>query len=340
MGASASKVSKTRNGVYVTLDALGTLYKFREPVSTQYIKVARRCGLRASIEENDLDKAFRKSFKEVSAEFPNYGKDQLSSPRAWWKTVVNDAFRQVVDESRIPDQLGDKMYDHFTSRAAYELYPDVKPFLANMRRLKQTWSHPDDPPILIGVISNSDPRVKNVLQSLGIKVGADEFSKPEDTPFRSVWQTRYIPGMDSPWYNLYDSSNEIDFLVTSYRVGREKPHSDIFQYAQKCAEKVSPSRLEQQVEDQSVSLKNARHRLELFMQTERASQCEWIHIGDEYKKDYLGAKDAGFEAIHLVREGEGQEVVEGVTTVSDLGEAAAAIRILMAANMEEKRVNA
>lgn len=335
MGIAQSTIPNIRPGVVVTLDALGTLYKFREPISKQYIKVAQRCGLQASIEEDDLDKAFRKSFKDISTEYPNYGKDQLSSPRAWWKTVVNDAFRQVVDESKIPDHLGEEMYDHFTSSAAYELYPDVKPFFASMRELKQEWSKRDDPPIMVGAISNSDPRVRNVFQSLGLRVGIDRMLSPQDVKERtSRVAIDYHNVMKSPWHDVYNPLNDIDFLATSYQAGYEKPHSGIFAHAQSLAAQNFISKLEQQQEDHTPSLKNLKNKLALPMQLEPIQRSMYIHIGDEYKKDYLGAEDAGFEAMHLVREGEGQHVVDGTTVVSDLEEAAAAIRVLARANFE------
>lgn len=340
MGA---KPSKPFPGVVVTLDALSTLYTFREPVITQYIKVARRCGLKAPISEEDLGKAFRKSFKSLSTELPNYGKGLLRSPRAWWKTLVNDAFRQVVDEPEIPEHLGEELYDHFRSAAAYKLYPDVQPFFASMRELKQQCKKSDGPAVFVGVISNSDPRVKSVLESLGLKVGIDVMPRKEffiERMSRARVQTMSGAGalwaesqetsddaLKSIWHHAHNARNDVDFLTTSYIAGEEKPHARIFNYAASLAAVNYASKLEQGREDWGPSLEVVQFKYKIASQIDAIYNAKFIHIGDDYGKDYVGSSENGFEAIHLVREGE-TEAVEGANTVTNLEEAAAAIRII------------
>lgn len=340
MGAG---VSKPFPGVVVTLDALSTIYTFREPVITQYIKVARRCGLKAPVSEEDLGKAFRKSFKSISVELPNYGKGELSGPRAWWKTLVNDAFRQVVDEPEIPEQLGEELYDHFTSAAAYKLYPDARPFFASMRELKQQCTKSNGPVLFVGVISNSDPRVKSVLESLGLKVGIEVMPHRESFNERmsraymqtvnqseTAWaesQETSVSAIQSLWHNSYNPRNEVDFLATSYTAGEEKPHARIFNYAASLAAVNYASKLEQGREDWGPSLGTAQFKYKVASQIDAIYSSKWIHIGDDYGKDYIGSSENGFEAIHLVREGE-TDAVEGANTVTSLTEAAAAIRII------------
>jgi len=330
MGAGSSKVIQAPPGIVITLDALGTIYKFREPITTQYIKVAGRCGLNEEdIRKEDLGKAFMKSFREISDEYPNYGKHQLSSPRAWWKTVVNDAFGRVVDEAKIPDHLGDELYDHFTSSAAYELYPDVKPFFASMRELKQQYAKPNDPPVFVGVISNSDPRVKSVLQSLGLRVGIDKKPRFESFQERAA-RTALDPAgmMKMTWHDTYNPLNDVDFLATSYEASAEKPEAAIFDHAAILANLNFTSKLEQQQEDWSPSFQKMMLRIQISRQINTFKQSKFIHIGDDYKKDYVGAAESGHDALHLVREGDGHEVVEGANTVTDLYQAAAAVRII------------
>ena len=330
MGAGSSKAVQARPGIVITLDALGTLYKFREPISTQYIKVAGRCGLREEdIRTDDLNNAFLKSFKEISNEYPNYGKGQLNSPRAWWKTVVNDAFRRVVDEAQVPDHLGDELYNHFTSSAAYEVYPDVKPFFASMRELKQKYSKPNDPPVFIGVISNSDPRVKSVLQSLGLRVGIDAMPQMESLKERT---SRTGPDMSeimkTVWHHAYNPLNDIDFLATSYEASAEKPDPEIFSHAATLANVNFASKLEQQQEDWSPSFQTMKLKVQITRQMNTIKQSKFIHIGDDHRKDVVGAEELGLDALYLVREGEGHEVVEGANMVTDLYQAAAAVWIM------------
>ena len=335
MGMSAS--TPVAASYVITLDALGTLYKFREPIATQYIKVAGRCGLKASLAEDELSKAFKNSFKSISSEYPNYGKGQLSSPRAWWKTLVNDAFRQVVDEKEIPDHLGEELYSHFTSSAAYELYPDVKPFLASMRGLKQQYADPYGPNVFIGVVSNSDPRVKGILQSLGLRVGMTKAPEAEAITARA--QQEWSEIMKSPWHDSFDALNDVDFLVTSYEADAEKPDQDIFAYAAELASLNYISKIEQVRGDNEPGRTTFMEKLKLpGYAVKFRNSAKYIHIGDDFDKDYRGARDVtidDWDALYLARQGEA-EPVENATTVTDLGEAATAIRIMAEQHLTRK----
>ena len=78
--------------------------------------------------------------------------------------------------------------------------------------------------------------------------------------------------------------DEMKFLTFSKNVGREKPHGKIFEAAMEQAEPWL-----------------------CLAEGEDASSCpplkpeEVLHIGNDYTKDYLGAKDAGFHAALLDR---------------------------------------
>lgn len=335
MGASASK---HRPGLVVTLDALGTLYKFREPIATQYIKVARDCGLKAPLDEKTLMNAFKTSFKEISSEYPNYGKGQLDSPRRWWKSLVNDTFRRIVDEDEVPAMLADELYTRFSSNAAYDFYPDVKPFFEIMRQLKDDYARPEDPAVFVGVISNGDPRVKPILQSLGLRVGWDYMPTVENFRDRvdRIGGDYYNIADDitqSPWFAAYNPLHDIDMLVTSYGVGVEKPASLPFLQAEALAKMNYASKLEQTRKDWSPSMDLVKHKRHVARETARFGPIKCIHIGDDYNKDYCGAIDAGFEALHLARDGEQDPGPEGTNVVTDLEEAAMAIRILAAESL-------
>lgn len=303
---------KAKPGLVVTLDALGTLYKFREPVTTQYIKVAQRCGVTATIDEQRLGEAFKKSFKGISEDYPIYGKGKLNSPRAWWKTVVNDSFRQVLDEKEIPDHLGEELYDHFTSSAAYELYPDVKPFFRSMRELKNKFPRLDDPPFLVGVVTNSDPRVKSILQSLGLRCG---ISKAPETPklaVKETWQRTVGSGsgnmpdvreaMKSPWHYTFNHLNDIDFISTSYDAAAEKPSEEIFDYAGFLANMNFTSRFEQEFKDWRPSFESMKHKVGLVRRVNYVSEkSKYIHVGDDVLLDLRPPEP--WESIWLKREG-------------------------------------
>lgn len=315
----------------VSLDALGTLYRFREPVSSQYQKVAQRCGLKANIDPAKLDQAFRSSFKHYNTVYPNYGKGKLRDPEAWWTKLVNRAFREVVDQEEIPHDLGVSLYQHFSSGEAYELYDDVQPFLQTVRTLKDRYSDPDGPLIATGVITNSDPRVRLVLEDLGLKVGPSSLPQIDfrqsiaDTANR-VRTQEYKALLASPFVDYFAADNDFDFLCTSYVTGSEKPDINIWLGAQRFIVPIPGSRAEQAV-DTSTS---PPHKGMTECLRHEVGDVTWIHIGDEYAKDYVGALGAGLEALLLRRDQDPSSIAENdVKSISSLEEAAMVVSVMV-----------
>ncbi len=287
---------------YVTLDALGTLYKFRKPVSVQYLQVAQRCGLKAKVDLKQLEQAFKSSFKHHSKSYPNYGKGKLDNPEAWWNLVVKQAFGQLVEggESALPANLGPALYKHFSSGAAYELFPDVKPFLQSMATIKQRAIDPDGPIVLTGIVTNSDPRVEEVLRDLGLRVGPSKV--PGFAAIGPRLREHTGPGpVESIFRDYYNIGNDFDLISTSYEADAEKPESGIWLNAQILGAPTVLSRGEQEVTGQSYDLKTAFKIFSAAKYSTSSSKLVRIHVGDEYEKDYLGASNADWEAILLAR---------------------------------------
>ena len=286
MGNIASSSPKPWTGICVTLDAFGTLYHPKKPIAVQYLEIARRCGLKADIKVPELEASFRKEFKSQSSRYPNYGKAGGSmTVESWWDNVVYGAFRPLCRGDHIPDSLGPTLFRHFSSREAYALYPDVVPFLQSMRKLRQKYTDPKGPIIAIGVITNSDDRALNILESLGLKIGSVNIRRNEPShPFSGA--------------SGYNSADDINFLVTSYETGYEKPDSRIFEEADWRTLRLWPSRWEQ----------SSQHNLTGSNLISRTFGLLWkragitrIHVGDDFEKDYQGAKVTGRQAMHLCR---------------------------------------
>lgn len=330
----------------VSLDALGTLYGFREPVAVQYLKAARQCGLSANtkIEPEDLEKSFRATFKQYNQTHPNYGKHKLSDPKEWWIGVINDAFVKATgfQDSALPPNLGPVLYEHFSSGAAYELYPDSISFLKSMKALKKQYSDPDGPIICVGVVTNSDPRVRSVLESMGLQVGPSEhvaspLRRYVGQPMKMEADGSVIAPR-SPWFDCYDSRNDIDFVATSYDAGSEKPDGGIWAYAEGFIQDVAPARAEKAsmtTQQARLSASNSFHRvrpsadlLKGLMEHIRLSRGEtrWMHIGDEIEKDYKGAQRFGHEALHVERGDKPAD--DSIHTISSLEEAAMIVNVM------------
>ncbi|RJE19524.1 hypothetical protein PHISCL_08148 [Aspergillus sclerotialis] len=304
----------------LTLDAFETIFYPRQPVPVQYAQTAHAYGLPPSIiTPESLKASFKKTFKTLSATRPNYGRadalqGKYGGPRQWWEEVIRGSFGDILShtegttggkgEVKLPDGMVNALLERFASKEGYELYPDVRPFFRRMQDLKMNMRREGGggfDNLVIGVVSNSDDRVPDILKSLGLRVGktrADRDVVSTRLPGfeeRSSPSSSSIPTSDSQsqsqsqWHG--QEINDIDLVITSYDAGAEKPSPLIFEVAKRQAQSLVPD-----------------------------SIGEWacVHVGDHYEKDYQAAIDAGWDGIFLPRE-DGQ-VVEGAKSVNSLGE--------------------
>ncbi|KAL2364842.1 hypothetical protein RJZ56_002261 [Blastomyces dermatitidis] len=298
----------------LTLDAFHTLFHPRLPVPIQYAQVAQSLHFPPHFSRNNLpiadlaakiSTAFCAVYKHESASRPNFGRNVagFSGPTEWWGNVIRECFRRVAREDcavagqdaaesevevEVPEELVQKLLKRFESREGYLLYPDVEEFVARMRRWRaqrrlhrSSYGAPQDfERIVVGVISNSDDRSANILTSLGVRVGSLGWTTHAARTVTTTEETN-LDGGDTP--------ADIDFIVTSYEAGEEKPHRKIFDFAKERAKKCIES-------DGSLLPKDT----------------DWtcIHIGDHYENDYEGAINAGWDSFLLPRDGDGPGLSE------------------------------
>ena len=74
----------------VTLDATGTIFKFKEPPPTTYVKFAQKYDLKCH--ENDVQKQFRIAYKTLNITHPHFGALSGISSKQWWCHVVQKTF--------------------------------------------------------------------------------------------------------------------------------------------------------------------------------------------------------------------------------------------------------
>jgi FMN phosphatase YigB (HAD superfamily) len=269
---------------------------------------------------------------------------------SWWADVVHAAFRPLCHGQAMPVSLASTLFDHFSSHDAYELFPDVRPFFQAMRELRQKYSDPQGSIILVGVITNSDRRVRTTLQSLGLRIGADWESLSKYRDLKSMWddaglrkreaeqEGRRFEGvpLSGNLLHAYSSGDDINFLITSYATGSEKPDRKIFAEADELAAMLPVSRLEQTSPDEYLggNLRNIFKAVRFGM---RGHGITHIHVGDDFEKDYLGAKDANREALHLCRERDTDDLQD--YQISDLLELATIIKVMADNNLSPTSTN-
>ena len=146
----------------VLFDAVGTLFGLRAPVGEIYLERARLHGLETS--DPDLARKLTESFRRAFAAqgplaFPNQPADRIPAlERAWWKSVVTATF-SAFDRPRRFDAFFDDLYEFFGTAAGWRLDPDAHRVLEALR----------GGGMKIGLVTNYDSRVLDVLDSLGIR---------------------------------------------------------------------------------------------------------------------------------------------------------------------------
>lgn len=114
----------------------------------------------------------------------------------------------------MPDLL-----ERFSSSDGYSLYPDVLPFFRSLGdSTKDVHKHKQS--TLIGVLTNSDDRVPQILSSLGLQVGSWRCGEPP-------YDQQKLPC----------GNHDIDFVALSYDIGFSKPDPQIFDATRKMAQK-------------------------------------------------------------------------------------------------------
>ncbi|KAK5655688.1 hypothetical protein OQA88_5621 [Cercophora sp. LCS_1] len=205
-----------RRKLLLCFDAFGTLFAPKSPVPEQYAHVARQFGL--DVSPSQIETAFKTAYKSHSKAHPNYGKASGMGAENWWTNVIKDTFTPLTT-SPLPPLLAPKLLHRFSSAEGYAiLSPSLPSLLQNLK------SHPSFTQVLIGVVTNSDDRVPDVLSSLGFCV----------SPLRYGGDPAVEMGMDMDVTGEYD----IDFHCMSYNVGYAKPNKRIFDAAEEMAGRI------------------------------------------------------------------------------------------------------
>lgn len=158
----------------------------------------------------------------------------------------------------MPSELIPQLLHRFWSDEGYMLLPDVPLVLRGVRNL-QTLRYDR---VVVGVITNSDDRVPDILTSLGLKV----------RPLRYGTRQQDLES--------HSGNCDIDFAIISYDVGHEKPDKRIFSAAEDMLKVV----------------------LDNWPAPADPVSWEKIYVGDEYDKDIIGAGNAGWSAVLISEE--------------------------------------
>lgn len=177
----------------LTLDATNTILRVAGSVGQQYAHVAKKFNV--TLDVLSLNEAFKGVWQSHSRLYPNFGQEAGLNSQQWWASVVEETFRLAGHS--VPEQqlrpINEELYRYFMSAEPWEMLAGSREVLCKLKRLKESR------PLCVGVISNTDSRLKTVLKMLGL---LDNF----------------------------------DFVLTSFECGSAKPDSAIFHKALELAD--------------------------------------------------------------------------------------------------------
>jgi putative hydrolase of the HAD superfamily len=182
----------------IFLDAVGTLFGIRGSVGKIYQHFAATAGVQ--VDAKALNQAFFQSFAAAPrAAFPGVPQAQIPQLEYnWWRAVAAQSFARVeaLEQFADFDAFFQPLFAYFVTADPWELYAEVPQVLA-------AWQAAG---IRLGVLSNFDSRLHQVLQALEIRhffssvtistqVGA---AKPEPDIFTAALQEQSLQDLDSP----------------------------------------------------------------------------------------------------------------------------------------------
>ncbi len=190
----------------IFLDAVGTLFGVRGSVGEIYSQIAREFGVTA--DPALVERGFRQSFRQAGPPaFPGVDLAEIPAQEyQWWQAIAHQTFETagVVNQFADFSVFFAALYQHFATAAPWLVYPDVRPALERFAALG----------IKLGVLSNFDSRLYQVLQVLDLKdfftsitlsteAGA---AKPDQRIFAIALQKHHCPP-DLAWH-IGDSLEE------------------------------------------------------------------------------------------------------------------------------------
>ncbi|KAK7534157.1 uncharacterized protein J3D65DRAFT_475745 [Phyllosticta citribraziliensis] len=223
------------------------------------------------------------ALRENQSIYPNYGKNNLNSPDEWWSRVVNETFKAcAAPGQKVPQHLASDLINRFSGSAFYHYMKSVPSTIKTLRNIEAN----SDFPVIIGVISNSDPRIASILRSLGFSVGDDEPMRHIQPVANTLYSSSSAQEQEEqrPQPPLIDRAKrpDFDFVLASYDAEYQKPEREIFGLAERYA---------------------ADMMRRLPAPATHSLLHPWpypfyrLHVGDDINKDAVAAANAGWKAL-------------------------------------------
>jgi len=153
-----------RNIKLVTFDAMSTLFTIKEPAGKIYLSAAQLLYPAAfekdsmAVIEKSVDEEFKKVFSEHYHKYTKMGQYKATSKQFWHSVIGTILLNSGVslNESQM-EIVTNTLYEDFGTSKYWLSFPEA---IDTLGRLQST------PGVKLGVVSNFDERLENVLKSL------------------------------------------------------------------------------------------------------------------------------------------------------------------------------
>lgn len=165
----------------ITFDVTDTLLKFKSSPGKQYGEIGAMYGILC--DNSVLGANFKAHWRRMNEEHPNFGLNSGLGWENWWRNVVKGTFKDstLIAEDKSLDELADHLINVYKTSACWQHCLGAPNLLSYIRSKG----------IPMGIISNFDPRLNQILANFKMK-------------------------------------HFFQFVITSYETGMEKPDTKIF----------------------------------------------------------------------------------------------------------------
>ena len=143
----------------VTFDITGTLLKFRHDPVEFYAEIGRVYGVAADV--NVMDANFKRSWRELSRDHPNFGVKTGLGWENWWSRLVKGTFRNPAScpAEETLAAISTHLIDSFRTALCWEHCDGAADLLSYLRAEG----------VRLGVVSNFDPRLDAILRNTELR---------------------------------------------------------------------------------------------------------------------------------------------------------------------------
>lgn len=172
----------------ITFDITGTLLKYRSSPAVEYSNVLKKYGVEVRL--STLNDLINKNWKFMTKKHPNFGLDTGIGWEKYWRTFAQNVFNKTFEIENVTVNVSmntiiDDLMATYSTGETFEVQNGAIEVLEYLKKEE----------IVLGVLSNYDPRIKSMINNLGL-------------------------------------SHYFKFILSSYEVKSEKPDSKIFREAE------------------------------------------------------------------------------------------------------------